>query len=202
MIFLLAAGSTLLAQQPLYPIGNGGARVESSPYQEDRPAFVAEKGIEYKLTLGYPRDDQAGFLRETDAKVIVLWLKVENVSRHSITVDTRKFAVTDKSGRPYPRLASNDAFNRIIAGRGLGKKAVSKGLSSITLGKLSGKSSEDEARDEATRFVFPDGEIAAQGLKQGLLYFEAPYADSFTVSVSLGDLWPAPFTFTNIKAKK
>src|SRR6185369_9598843 len=134
---LLLIATATFAQQPVYPVKesltNGPARVESSPYQQDRPVYVADKGIEYKLTLGYPRDDQANFLRDSDAKVIVLWLKVENISKRPLPVNTQKFTVTDKSGRNYARIAPNDAFDKIMAGRGLTSKAVKKGIGSISL---------------------------------------------------------------------
>jgi hypothetical protein len=204
--FLLLNVTATFAQQPVYPVkeslSNGPARVESSPYQEDRPIYVAEKGIEYKLTLGFPRDDQANFLRDSDAKVIVLWLKVENISKRPLALNTQKFTVTDKTGHNYARLAANDAFNRIMAGRGITQKAVKKGIGGISLGKVGGKTSEAEARDEATRFIFPEGDIPAQSVRQGLLYFEMPEDKTFTVNVSLDNLWPNPFMFTNLKSKK
>jgi hypothetical protein len=196
----------LAAQDTLYPVQTGvslgSVRVEASPYQDNRYSYVAQKGIEYTLTLGFPRDDQAEFIQNTGANVAVLWLTIENQSRQPILVDTSKFTAADKAGHAYSGLAAAEAFDRIVTEKGRTLKAVNRGIRSVTLGKAAGKTSVDEARDEAVRFAFPKGPVPALSTVQGLIYFESPDKKTFTLNISLGDLWPKPFAFTNVKPKK
>jgi hypothetical protein len=205
-LWTLFTALPVLAQQPLYPVQTGvslgSVRVEASPYQDNRYSYVAEKGIEYKLTLGFPRDDQADFIQDTGANVAVLWLRIENLSNYPIAVDATKFTATDKNGHAYPRLEPGEAFDRIIEEKGRTLKALNKGIRSVTLGKAAGQSTVDEARDEAVRFALQNGPVPAQGTVQGLIYFESPDTKTFTLNIGLGNLWPKPFGFTNVKPKK
>ncbi len=189
------------AQQKLYPV-RGTVAVEKTPYEEDHFDFVIEKTFEYKLTLGFPTNDQARFIRDTNASVVVLWLRVENLSKQPLHIDSDKFTAKGPDGRPYSRLNGDEAFSRIIEGKGLTGKALTKGLRSVTLGKAASKSSEEDARDEAVRFSFQSGDVPALGVKQGLIYFEGPADKTFTVNINLGDLSERPFAFTNIKPKR
>ena len=106
VLFLLAA-LPARAQDKLYPVtGNKGFPVILTT---DRFAFVVEKAFQHKLTLGYPSDDR--FRPDTGAPLILLWLRVQNLSPrpaelsateragiHKYTVGQRKGLIA--AGRP------------------------------------------------------------------------------------------------------
>jgi hypothetical protein len=195
----LFAALPVAAQQKLYPV-RGTIPVQKNPYEKDIYYFIVEKPYAYKLTLGFPTDDQARFMRETDAPIVVLWLRLENLSNKPMSFTTDKFAAKDASGRSYARLTGSEAFDRIIGGKGFASKALGKGIAGVTLGRAGG--SGEDGRDEAVRFTLQSGEIPALGMKQGLIYFEGPPDKTFTVNVDLGDLWTKAFPFTNEKPKQ
>src|SRR4051812_15794944 len=151
------------AQAKLYPV-RGTVPVQKNPYEKEIYYFIVEKPYAYKLTLGFPTDDQAQFMRDTDARLIVLWLRLENLSNKPMAFSTEKFAAKDASGRAYARLTGSEAFDRIMGGKGLTSKAVGKGIAGITLGRAGGKSSVEDARDEAVRFTLQSGNVQAQGM--------------------------------------
>jgi hypothetical protein len=189
------------AQEKLYPV-RGTIPVQKNPYEQDIYYFIVEKPYAYKLTLGFPTDDQAQFMRDTNARLVVLWLRLENLVNKPMPFTTDKFAATDASGRSYTRLTGSEAFDRIIGGKGLTSKAVGRGLAGVTLGRAGGKKSLEDARDEAVRFSLQSGVVPALGMKQGLIYFEGPTDKTFTMNVDLGELWTRPFPFTNVKPKQ
>ena len=200
--WIVLAAISAAAQPTLYPVpvsgGLGSMRLEK---QAGQPVFIADKGYEYKLQLGFPREDQATFLRNTDADVVVLWLRVENLSKKPLVFTADKFTVTDKEGNSYARIEPAVAYERIVSASSLTSKILKKGISSASLGKVGGKGDRADDKDEASRFAFKAGTLPALGVSQGLIYFEAPKAKKFTINVKLGDWWTSPFIFTNVGPK-
>jgi len=208
LIYLMSPTACVLAQDIIYPVGSNSptsslsaVHVEKDRKYADHYAFVAGKDSQYKLRLGYPTEDEAGFLPNNGAPIIVLWLTVENLSRSPMSFDPSKFTATDDQGHTYAQLSANEAFDRIINAPGGAKAMAARNLRGLTLGKA-GKAGEDQARDETMRFVLESGEVPAQGLKEGLIFFEAPEKKKFTLNISLGDLWSKSFPFTTVKPKK
>jgi hypothetical protein len=206
VVILLSAGmiAPVLAQQKVYPIaadeGFGSMRIQTAPSSGDPSRLVAQKA-EYSLRIGYPTDIEAGSLSEGDADVIMLWMKIQNLSSRPMNFDPTKFTAADEAGRTYRMLSSDEAMDLMVAANGgLRKSVLSRATQGISLGKL-GKSDDVQARDEAKRFALQAGPIQPQGVREGLLFFEAPSDKRFTVGVRLGELWSKPFTFTNVKPK-
>src|SRR5437762_13078267 len=103
VLFLLAA-LPARAQDKLYPVtGNKGFPVILTT---DRFAFVVEKAFQHKLTLGYPSDDR--FRPDTGAPLILLWLRVQNLSQRPMEFSTAKFTSTDEEARTYSALRSEE----------------------------------------------------------------------------------------------
>src|SRR2546427_2684694 len=113
VLFLLAA-LPARAQDKLYPVtGNKGFPVILT---SDRFAFVVEKAFQHKLTLGYPTDDR--FRPDAATPLILLWLRVQNLSPRPAELSIAKFTSTDEEGRTYPVLTLEDVTNRLLAGGG------------------------------------------------------------------------------------
>ena len=206
LVILLSAGmiAPVRAQQKLYPItadeGFGSMRLQAAPTSGDAARLVAQKA-EYSLRIGYPTDIEAGSLSESDADVIMLWMKIQNLSSRPMDFDPTKFTAAGEGSKTYRMLSPDEALDLMIAANGgLRKSVLSKATQGISLGKL-GKSDEVQARDEAKRFALQAGTIQPQGIREGLLFFEAPSDKRFTVGIRLGELWSKPFTFTNVKPK-
>jgi hypothetical protein len=206
VLFISVAGlaTPLPAQPRLYPVpgdgGLGSMRVVSTLSQEGHSRFIAEKP-QYTLRVGFPTETEGSYLPDTDGKVIVLWVRIENVSSRPMNLDITSFSAVDGEGKPCAKLSTDEAFDRLLSAKGRTRSLVSKATKGVSLGRAGGPSEED-ARDEAHRFTLHTDEIPVQGVTQGLIFFEAPPQDKFTVRVSLGDLWSKPFVFTNTKGKK
>jgi len=176
--------------------------VEADPRQEGHYTYVAEKDFEYRLRVGFPASDEAGFLPNNGAAIVALWLRVENLSQRDMDLDPGKFSATDGQGHEYARLTGEEAFNRIVSAPGRTRSLVSKTVRGISLGKVAGKSAEEQTKDETIRFALERTRITSQGLKEGLIFFEAPTDKTFQILINLNGLWSKPFEFTNVKTKK
>jgi hypothetical protein len=192
-------------QERLYPVpvngGLGAMHIQSTPSQPGHSRFLAEKP-QYELRLGFPTDVEGGYLPDTGAKILVLWLRIENLTKQSMSFDVTRFTAIDDEGRMYSMLSPDLAFDRLIAANGLSRSVLAKAARGISLGRLANKGSEEDLRDETKRFSLQSGQVPAQGMKEGLIFFEAPLQKNFTINIGLGDLWSKPFTFTNLKPKK
>jgi len=189
---------TVLGQEALYPVRE---RTDIPiALTADRSAFAVERTFEHKLTLGFPTDDNASFLPKTRAPIVVLWLRIQNVSQRPIEFNTAKFASTDDEGRMYAALAPDEACNRILA-EASGGSIGTRTLRAMSLGRLAGKPTEDQVREEILRNSLRSGQIPAAAVREGLIYFEAPQRKKFTVSITLGDLWSRPLVFSTEKQK-
>jgi hypothetical protein len=160
-------------QQKLYFIaveeGFGSMRIQAAPSSGDPSRLVAQKA-EFSLRIGYPTDIEAGSLSESDADVIMIWLKIQNLSSRPMDFDPTKFTAAGEGGKTYRMLSPDEAIDLMIAANGgLRKSVLSKATQGISLGKL-GKSDDVQARDEAKRFALHAGPIQPQGIREGLRF--------------------------------
>lgn len=191
----------LTAQDTLYPVranatGLDTMHVESDPHQKEHLRYVAEKTFDFKLMVEFPTKDEAGFLPNFEAKIAMLWLRVENVSQRPMSVDPTRFTLTDDEGHALPFLPPEEAFNRINSTT-LGRQT----FMSSTKKALGRGTTEEDLKDETIRFSFQSGEVPGQGVKQGLIFFEAPRKKKYSVTLRLSDLWSRPMVFTTTKPK-
>ena len=192
------------AQVTLYPVrgpltGLDSMHVEVDSRDRDHSRFIAEKTFEYSLLVEFPTEDEAGFLPDSDARLGMLWLRVESLSKQPLKIDTSSFTITDDQGRSYAFLSPEEAFDRIMNSTLGRRNFLSNTAKGLSLGR-SGATPE-ELKDETVRFSFQSGVLDAQGVKQGLLFFEIPKQKKFSLSLRLGSLWSRPFRFTNVKPK-
>jgi hypothetical protein len=195
---LIIAAVPGLAQQRLYPVrDNKPAPVLVT---SDRSAFVIEKGFQFKITVGYPSDDNLAFVPDTDAPLMMFWMRIQNLSQRPITVGTAKFTSTDEQNKVYPSVTPEEAANRIIAdanGGNIGTKA----LRGISLGKTGAKLTEEQLKEDVMRYSLQAAQIPPGSVREGLIYFEAPRQKKYNVNVVLGDLWTQPLLFSTSKQK-
>jgi len=197
LLWLTIAALPAMAQEKLYPVT---AKSDVPALMTaDRSAFVAEK-IAYKVTLGPADDDRTAFLPSTRARIVILWLRVENRTEQPLQVNIEKVTMTDGEGRAYRMLTTDETAERVIAGAGGASALLSKTLRGVSLGRT-GKVTEEQVKDDVVRYSLKPGPIVPRGVKDGLLYFEAPQAKNYTVNVGLGDLWTKPFVFSTTKPK-
>jgi hypothetical protein len=196
--WLMLASLPALGQEKVYPVrGNKDVPVILT---SDRSGIVVEKAFQHKLTLGSPDEDRVSFVPETRAPIIMLWLRIQNVSPRTMKFDASKFTSTDAQGKMYPALVGDDAVNRILAGASDGSLGT-KTLRGISLGRVGSKPTDEQLREDIQRYSLQSGEIAPGAVKEGLIYFERPSQKKFTVKITLGDLWSQPLTFSTEKQK-
>ena len=96
-------------------------------------------------------------------------------------------------------MAPEKAFDEIMNSTVGRRNFLSNAKKGISLGR-SGATPE-ELKDETLRFSFQSGILDAQGVKQGLVFFEIPKQKKFAINLHLGGLWSRPFPFTTVKPK-
>ena len=200
VLFLLMAiaGLPVRAQEKLYPVRP--ARDIPVLLTAGRSALVAEKAFQHKITLGFPDDDKTAFVPETKTPLVVLTLRIQNVSQRPIDLNTAKFISTDEQGRMYANILPAAAADKIIAGAS-GGSIGTKTLRSISLGKAGNKPTEEQLRADILRYSLQAGPLPPGGVREGLIYFEAPTRKKFTVSITLGELFSTPLVFSTEKQK-
>ena len=196
--WVIIASVPALAQDKLYPVR--GSKDVSVILTPDRSGFVVEKAFEHKLIVAFPTDDNISFIPDTREQIIVLWLRIQNVSQRPIQLDIAKFTSADDEGRIYSGLAPDEAANRIIAAAA-GGSIGTKTLRGISLGRVANKPTDEQIRENIQRYSIHSGEIAAGAVKQGLIFFERPAQKNFTVRIALGNLWSQPLVFSTAKQK-
>ena len=167
----------------------------STMVTEDHSSFVVEKPFEYKLTFGSPSDDKLWFEPNSKLKMMVFWLKIENLSARPLQLDIAKFTATDDQGKSYPLLSSDEAVRRFIEVVGATQGLLGRTMHGASLGRAANKRTEAQVRDDATRYSLHSGTIPPHTVQDGLIYFEGPQRKKYTMTVELGDLWTKPFTF-------
>src|ERR1051326_4604837 len=63
--------------------------------RSDRSGFVVEKAFAHKITVARPTNQQAWFIPSTKIRIVVLWIRIENLSHDLIARDS-------SSKRPSP----------------------------------------------------------------------------------------------------
>ncbi len=198
---VLATFLTLPAagQQRLYPVTAGrDVPVVLSP---DHSGLVVDRAFRFKLTLGFPGADSTVFVPDTDAPVVMLWLRIQNISAdRPVEVLTSKFMSTDDQRRTYPGLSVDDAVERIVDGFS-GATSGTRTLKTLSLGRVANIPSEDEFKASVRRWSLQSGSVLPGILKEGWIYFERPPRKKFTVTITLGDLSSQPLVFSTEKQK-
>lgn len=197
---VLFVAAPVFAQETVYPIPPKSD--VPTLLTEDHMGFVVERSFDHKLTIGFPSMDKAWFIPGTRTRLLVLWLRIENLSSNPLQLNVAKFNSTDETGQMYAALSSQDAFDRIMAGvDGAEPTLATKTLNRISLGRAGNKVTAEQIKEDIQRYGIQTGTLPARGIQDGLIYFEAPRKKKFTVNVSVGDLWSKPFTFSTSKPK-
>ena len=193
--FVLIAGLPAFSQEKLYPVRGKDAPVILT---SDRMSFVVERAFQHKLTLGFPDDDRVAFIPDPGSGVVMLWLRVQNTSQRPLELNAAQFKGTDDEGRMYAALTPAEVSERVI---GPGGSIGSKTLRGISLGRVGGKLTEEQLREDVIRYSLAPTPVAVGGVKEGLIFFEGPSRKKFTFTVRLGDLWSQPLVFSTEKQK-
>jgi hypothetical protein len=193
---ILSAGLPVLAQQKLHPVR--GTALNPVLLTADRSAVVVERAFHHRLTLGFPTDDRVAILPDTRMPFMVLWLRIHNTSPNPLNLSTAKFTVTDEEGRTFASIPSDQAFDRMMAASS-GDSIGSKTLRSLSLGRAGKNRTAGEVKDDLVRYSLHAGPIPPGGIREGMIYFEAPARKKFTANVVLGDLWSRPIVFSTEK---
>ncbi len=198
LCWLIISAVPVLAQERLYPVReNKDTTILMTP---DRNGLVVEKSFQHKLTLSYPTGDQLDILPDTNAPILVLWMRIQNTSPRPFDVNTSKFTATDEQGKMYSALTQEEATNRMFAAPS-GGSIGTRTLRSISLGRAGGKRTEEQFKEDILRYSMKSAPLAAGAVKEGLIFFEAPARKKFTVSIVLGDVWSRPLVFSTEKTK-
>jgi hypothetical protein len=194
--WIILASLPVLGQEKIYPVR--GSNDNPVLLAADRSAVVVEKAFQHKLTLGFPTDDRTEILPDTRTPLVVLWLRIQNLSQRPFDFSIAKFTSTDDEGRTYSAWLPDEAFNRMMADASDGSIG-SRTLRGISLGRVGSKRTVDEVKDDIVRYSLHPGQIPPGGTREGLIYFEGPRRKKFTVGISLGDLWSKPLVFSTEK---
>jgi hypothetical protein len=198
LCWVIIATVPVAAQEKLYPVR------DKKDFQvlvtSDRSAFVLERGLQFKLIIGFPSDDNLAFVPDTNAPLVMLWLRIQNLSQRPLSVSASTFTSTDEQNKVYPALTPEDAANRIVAGASGGSLGT-KALRGISLGKAAGKPADEQLREDVLRYSLQATQIPAGSVREGLIFFEAPPQKKFNVNVVLGELWSRPLLFSTSKQK-
>ena len=188
-----------LAQETLYPVRSSGGVDILTP---DHLSFVVENPFKYRFTLGSPPEDYIHVVPKTRARTLIFWLRIDNLSDQPLPINITTFSCVDDQGKTCRLLTPDQAFDRMIA-EPVGARKILRNLVNDASVGVADKQSETDARerDEMMQFSLNSGQIAVGGVRHGVIYFEEPPQKNFTVKITLGDLWPKPIMFTNVKPK-
>lgn len=196
--WLMLASLPALGQEKTYPVRTN--KDITVILTSDRSAFVVERAFQHKLTLGYPPQDRAAFVPDIRTPLVVLWLRVQNVSPRPMELNISKFLGSDEQGKMYPLVSPDEAANRIAA-EASAPTVSTKTLRGISLGRAGNRPSEEQIRDDIQRYSLHSGPIAGGATAEGLIYFERPAQKKFQIRITLGDLWSQPLLFSTEKQK-
>jgi hypothetical protein len=199
LCWMIVATGPVLAQETLYPIRSNADT--GAVFTTDHSSYVIEKAFQHKLTVGYPSNDDTWFLPNSKTRMVVLWVRIENLSQNTMELNTAKFSCTGEDGRRYSLLSPDEAFNRIMAQADDKTIILSNTLHGISLGRAGTRPTEEQLKQDTLRYSLQSGQIPAHDVREGLLYFDGPPQKKFVIAVQLGDLWSKPFAFTNTKPK-
>src|SRR5262249_44319077 len=170
---------------------------------EDHMGFVVERNFAHKVTIGYPSMDKAWFIPGTKTRLVVLWLRIENLSANPLKLDVEKFSCTDDAGKMYSTLSPQDAYDRIMAGVSVTDAVLAtKTLNRLSLGRAGNKVTPEQIKEDIQRYSLQNGTISGRGIQEGLIYFEAPRKKKFTLDVSLLISGPSRSRFPHLKRNR
>jgi hypothetical protein len=169
---------------------------------EDRSGFVVEKAFAYKLTVARPTNQQAWFLPSSKLRIVVLWLRIENLSQDPLELNTASFTSMGDDGTTFSPLDPEDVFHRVVESIGSSDPTIaSKTIKGVSLGRAGNKVTEEQLDEDFQRYSLVSGTIPPRSTRDGLVYFQTPKKKKFTIDIGLGKLWSKPFTFSTTKAK-
>ncbi|HEX8090644.1 MAG TPA: hypothetical protein VF762_17420 [Blastocatellia bacterium] len=189
---LLLILSTLLSigvfaqGQDLYPI-SGGTRTEPDLKNKKLIQIIAEKP-DYKLTVG------RSLMKRKSARMIGIYVKIENLADKPLSVKTSKFSMTDDEGKGYYGLETEEAIKRFNNTHGI--------TTAIIAGPLMNPAVQARMAEEIRRESLESGDIPPHSFKEGIVFFDAPKKQHYTLMVSLTELWPEPFIFSTERQKE
>jgi len=178
--------------QELFPI-SGGTRTEPDPKDKKLMRLLAENES-YRITLGRP-----DHWRHKTAQIVAIYMKLENLSDKPISVQTSKFSAVDADGRAYSGLEAPEAIKRYFDTHSGAMTALGGALGA---GRSAREAAERKVSEDIRRESFPSGEIPPHSFKEGMVFFEAPKENRFTMKIKLADLWPEFFIFSTTKPEK
>jgi len=195
----VVSGVTLSAQEKVYPIreDKNDVNILLTP---DRTGLAIQKPFQHKTTLSFPSDHDLEILPDTKTPIIVLSMRIQNVSQRPLYLDPATFTITDEEGKVYPGWSPQTAADRILAGAS-GGSLGGKTLRSLSLGRVGGNRSEEDVREDIVRYGLPLMNLPPGSVKEGLIFFEGPTKKKFTFRLALGDLWTKPLLFSTEKQK-
>ena len=198
-LWIIVSSVTLSAQEKVYAINEDKSDVNVL-LTPDRMGLSIQKPFQHKTTLSFPEGYQLDILPDTKSPIVVLSMRIQNVSQRPLRLDPATFTITDEEGKTYPGWAPAQAADRILAGAS-GGSLGNKTLRGISLGRVGSNRSEEDVREDILRYGLPVMTLPPGSVKEGLIFFEGPAKKKFTVKVSLGDLWSRPLLFSTEKKK-
>ncbi len=166
---------------------SGGTGIATDPKDKKLIRLVAEDETK-KLTLG------RSLMKHKTARMIGIYLKVENRSDVPLRVEPSKFSMIDNEGQAFNGLDTQEAINRFNNSRGL--------TTAILVGPLMNPALQGATAEAIRRESLATGDIPPHSFKEGIIFFDAPKRQRYTVKVTLTDLWPQPFVFSTEKGMK
>jgi len=183
---IICTFTALALAQDLYPIG-GGSRTQPDPKNKNLIQMVAEDSS-HRLTVG------RSLMKHKSARMIGIYVKVENLSETPITVKTSSFSMIDDDGKGYYGLETQEAIKRFQDTHGI--------ATAVLAGPLMNPSVQAKMGEEIRRESLESGEVPPHSFKEGIVFFDAPKHQHYTLRVKLGSLWPDSFTFSTTKPKE
>jgi hypothetical protein len=166
----------------------GGSRTQPDPKDRKLIQAIAENDS-LRLTLG-----KSHLWKHKRARIIGVYLKVENLSDSQLGIRTDQFSATDASGRGYAGLETEEAIKRFNDTHGL---AIA-----VLAGPLLAPMAQAKTAEAIRRGALQSGIIPAHSFKEGMIFFEAPKEQRYTMNIMLGSLWPEPFVISTEKPKR
>ena len=185
LIWLLALAVVVCAQD-IYPI-SGGGKTEQDPNNKKLIRFVAENE-RVRVIVG--RSDK---WKNKKARMIVIQVKVENLSDEPLNIHTSKFNAVDEQGRAYAGLETDEAIKRFNDTHAIAMN--------VFTGPLRHGAVQQRIAEDFRRAALSSGNIPPHSFKEGVVFFEAPERQHYTLKITLANLWPEAFVFSTEKSK-
>jgi hypothetical protein len=199
LLWVIVSSVALSAQEKVYPIHEDKSDVNVL-LTSDRMGLSIQKPFQHKTILSFPEGHQLDILPDTKTPIVVLSMRIQNVSQRPISLDPATFTITDEEGKKYSGWAPAQAADRILAGAS-SESLGSKTLRGISLGRVGNNRSEEDVREDILRYGLPVMMLPPGSVKEGLIFFEGPPKKKFTIRVFLGELLSKPLLFSTEKQK-